>query len=259
MQTAKPAMSDTKATPAPEFERFTEYRGPAVDGYFFDFLGTRTRTSYFSDSHQWLSGKVFPFPTPEACIFFEYHEWIGALRAVLEARNKIVAVELGAGWAPWLVSLWAAARHVGISDCTLVGVEASERECAFARQHLADNAVPENQWTLIRARIGRGWRSRSIASVIKSLGRVDLIHCDIQGAEADAFAAGMAAVDAQVARVVIGTHSRIIEDRLLSLFAKHNWTLEFDTACRYIIVDGEPRLHSDGVQVWKNVQLSRRA
>lgn len=248
-------MADEKPTFAPEFQRFSEYSGQGVDGFFFDFLGTRTRTSYFDESHQWLSSRVFPFPTPEACIFFNYHEWIGALRAVLEAKGRLVAVELGAGWAPWLVSLWAAARQIGINECTLVAVEACKTQCAFARQHFADNAVPGDQWAIVRASIGKRWRDRSIASVIKKLDKVDLIHCDIQGAEADAFERSMSAVNAKVARVIIGTHSHVIEERLFSLFQNWHWALEFEAPCRYQIADGVPRLHSDGVQVWKNARL----
>jgi hypothetical protein len=65
----------------------------------------------------------------------------------------------------------------------------------------------------------------------------------------------MPAVSSQVARVVIGAHSRCIEEKLFSLFGRNKWALEFETACRNVIIDGIPRLHSDGVQVWKNTRL----
>jgi hypothetical protein len=65
----------------------------------------------------------------------------------------------------------------------------------------------------------------------------------------------MPAVSSQAARVAIGTHSRCIEAKLFSLFGRNKWALEFETACRNVIIDGIPRLHSDGVQVWKNTRL----
>ena len=244
-------MSETEMIP-PEFEHFSEYKGPPQEGFFIDFLGARTRISYFDKTHDWLSGRVFPYPTPTACILFEYFEWIGALRSVLEAKYRLTIVELGAGWAPWLVSLRLAGRQRGIYNVHLIAVEAEQQQCRFAQQHLSDNGVAKHEWTILCDNVGIQPNDLSIAKIIKDCSCVDLIHCDIQGAEADAFEASMPDVSSRVRRVVVGTHGRGIEDRLFSIFGGNSWKLEFESPCRNIIVNGAPQLQTDGVQVWRN-------
>ncbi len=61
--------------------------------------------------------------------------------------------------------------------------------------------------------------SISLQTLLADLPVVDILHCDIQGMEAEVFRAGQAVVDARVRRVVIGTHSRKVEAELLDIFA----------------------------------------
>ena len=95
-------------------------------------------------------------------------------------------------------------------------------------------------------------------SLLRDEPRVDLIHCDIQGAEADTMEAAMDALNARVVRIVIGTHGRGIEERLFHLFTGADWRLEDDKAC-LLQPDyrrGDPYiLRADGVQVWRNRRL----
>ncbi len=53
------------------------------------------------------------------------------LSSVLEAKDRLVAFELGAGWGPRLVTAAVAARRRGIRDIQLVGVEGSAEHVAF--------------------------------------------------------------------------------------------------------------------------------
>jgi hypothetical protein len=246
----------------PTFDGFTPCQSQAIDGFFFDFLGTRTRVSYLPENCQWLSGKVFGLPVPGNLILYEYGEWIGVMAAVKEAKGFFVCVELGAGWAPWLVSTVYAVRQRSISDLTLVAVEAEEQNIAKIHTHFTDSGLstrPIIHHAAIGERDARpspahpgGAALISIKTVLKNLPIVDLIHCDIQYAEAGAFAASMPEVTQRVRRVVVGTHSRTIEDQLIDTFRRFTWRLEHEAPCKYAIESGAPCLLADGVQVWSN-------
>jgi len=247
------------------FSGFNPCSAPPEAGYFFDFLGTKTRTEYLPESCAWLSGHVFGFPKPNGTILHEFEEWQGVMAAVKEARRSFVCVELGAGWGPWLMSSYFAARHLGISDILLVGVEADATNIEFMKTHFADNRVDPRQHKIINAAVDErnagaspshpgGAPMISLNTLLSGLPVVDLIHCDIQFAESKAFAAGIDAVTNRVRRVVIGTHSRKIEDELIETFHSRLWRLEHETACKYRIEDGMAYLYADGVQVWRNSQ-----
>jgi hypothetical protein len=60
-----------------------------------------------------------------------------------------------------------------------------------------------------------------------------------------------------VRRVVIGAHSRKIEDELIETFRAWSWVLEYETACKYRIDDEQPCLDTDGVQVWRNTRTPK--
>lgn len=82
-----------------------------------------------------------------------------------------------------------------------------------------------------------------------------LIHCDIQGAEANLFADTIELVSTKVKRIVIGTHSFEIDRRLSCLFSKHGWDLEGINVCE--MMEDKERLvvALDGVQVWRNASF----
>ena len=189
--------------------------------------------------------------------------------AVREAKDSFVCVELGAGWGPWLVSSAFAARQRGISDIFLIGVDADGRNLEFIKTHFADNGLDGVRQKFFHAAIGdRDSKASffkpgsagvmSLKTLLMDLPIVDLIHCDIQFAEAKAFAAGIKEVTNRVHRVVVGTHSRKIEDELIETFRTWSWFLEHETPCKYRIEDGVPHLNTDGVQVWRNTQLRRK-
>jgi FkbM family methyltransferase len=90
------------------------------------------------------------------------------------------------------------------------------------------------------------------AELFAAHARIDLVHIDIQGGEADLLEAAMADFTARVRRVVVGTHGRSIEERLHKAFGDAGWRLEHDDPCRMAIVAGRPLLAQDGAQVWLN-------
>ena len=99
--------------------------------------------------------------------------------------------------------------------------------------------------------------SLSLPSLLRDHAVVDLMHVDIQGAEGEVLSAAAPTIDAKVRRIAIGTHSRGVEEVLLSLFGALGWTLENEAACEMKQFDTPGMLLNarDGVQVWRNPKL----
>ena len=283
--TGKPPALLTDAEVIASFPPRTDRGQP---GFVTDFLGGRTRVGFVNILTHY-DGQVWPPPT-EATYLFPMSEWVGTLRSVLEAdpSRTFVAMELGAGWAPWCVASVYACRRRGLTRVRTTAVEASAGHVAFARQNFADNGVPESAYALLEGAVmpTDGWvefpevehpdadygaavgdvplvgrpqsdkvvrvRAYSIATLLTPEQRVDLMHIDIQGGEAEAVRAARHELKAKVRRMVIGTHSRGIEHQLLADLSADGWELEHDEACGYALNNGKFSLHSDGCQVWRN-------
>ena len=295
-----PTSSATTASVTPDeaaiIDRFQPFfHAPAPAGSWYDFLGVRTRCAFLPDGYDSLSPFAMQGPPGSASgPLHDKEEWLGTLRSLLEARERLVVMELGAGWAPWLVSAAVGAARVGISDVQLVGVEGSAGHVGFMEQHMRDNGIDPGAHRLIHgvagasdgiARFPRLAEPRndygsqahygaasppgspaasdmeevpcySLDTLLVGLDCVDLLHCDIQGMEGAVFAAARRVVNAKVRRVVIGTHSRAVEAELLEIFAGLGWILENETVCKlHQAADGSLHLFSDGCQVWRNQGL----
>lgn len=292
-----PAVTPDEAAVIDRFQPF--FQAPAPAGSWCDFLGVRTRCAFLPDGYDGLSPFAMQGPPGSAGgPLHDKEEWVGTLRSLLEARDQLVVMELGAGWAPWLVGAAVAAARVGISDVRLIGVEGSAGHVGFMDQHMRDNGVNPAAHRLIHgvagpsdgiARFPRLAEPRndygsqadygaaspggsaaapdieevpcySLDTLLAGLDRVDLLHCDIQGMEGAVFAAARAVVNAKVRRVVIGTHSRAVEAELMEIFAGLGWILEDETVCRlHQAGDGSLHLLADGCQVWRNPGLDHPA
>lgn len=266
------------------------WRGAGEKGFLTDFLGVKTRCSYLPNAYASLSGIVDGPPTEANAHFHSLSEWKATLLAVMEAKdNRFVIIELGAGWGPWIVSGASAARKLGIENIVMAGIEGSAEHFAFLRQHLLDNGFKPEDHILMHAVVGAAdgiakfpklrspseeWGASAdfsdafpkgemdevkcvaLGGILSQLPTVDLIHCDIQGAEAEVLAAARDALNERVKRIVIGTHSRSIEVSLLDLFSSAGWRLETDERCELTqLADGKCVLARDGVQVWRNTAL----
>jgi FkbM family methyltransferase len=134
------------------FDEFIANPTP-LSGFVTDFIGSRTRGSSLWDGTEPLWGSVLPKPQPG-----DYHaeaiEWVGVLKSVRAAEGRFVAMELGAGHGPWLVSGAVAARTQGIKDIRLLGVEADPGRFALMQQHLRDNGFDPGDHMLIQAGVG---------------------------------------------------------------------------------------------------------
>lgn len=122
-------------------------------GFVTDFLGGRTRISILYDAVKPLDGQLLGFPIP-GDFHAETVEWIGVMKTALTARHRYVAMEWGAGWAPWLVAGAMAAQHLGISDIKLYGVEADRSHFKAMQQHFSDNGFTPEDHVLLQAAVG---------------------------------------------------------------------------------------------------------
>lgn len=133
---------------------------------------------------------------------------------------------------------------------------------------------PAGRATPWLTRLWRQWRGGEALKTVPVVGlstiladyeQVDLVHMDIQGAERDVAEGAIDALDAQVRRVHIATHSpdtaatggHDVEAPLRRLFTEHGWELEVDVPCQgQTDVCGRPVQVNDGVQVWRNHRLA---
>lgn len=141
------------------FEEFARWRGDIEAPWEVNFLGVRTRRTFWTAEQVPKTapaslGVEPPLPQHDE----EYFEWVDLLEAVLTAEHEFVMVELGAGWGRWLMNGAAAARQKRLK-VKLIGIEAEPTHFQWMRQHLGDNSVPGESVLLYQAAVAStvGW------------------------------------------------------------------------------------------------------
>lgn len=109
-------------------------------------------------------------------------------------------------------------------------------------------------------RVLRNTRLVSLAEAAEEAERIDYLHMDVQGAEADIIEASTELLHDRVRLVNIGTHSKAIEARLRAVFGGLGWMNLYDVSLgeqRTVIFGDktEAVAFGDGVQVWVNPWL----
>jgi FkbM family methyltransferase len=95
----------------------------------------------------------------------------------------------------------------------------------------------------------------TLAELTAHQSRIDLLHIDIQGGEADLIAGSLPSLSEKVAYILIGTHSRAIEGRLFDTLLHAGWRLEIERPALLSIQPAGPIVTVDGVQGWRNLTL----
>ncbi len=262
------------------------------EGYLVNFLGVAVPVRTMAHLRG-RSGELDPVPIP-ANYHADMSEWAAALRPVGLAEGTFTMVELGCGWGCWMNNTGVAAKARGLA-VHLVGVEGDEKHLDLARETLAVNGIGPGEYELMRgvaaasagealfpkqAEGSDAWglepvfnasaadiaaagesgqfellRMIPLAETLVSHARVDLLHMDIQGGEADLVANTIALLTGRVAYLVVGTHSRAIEGRLFETLLAAGWLLEIERPAIFAVVDGKPHTTVDGVQGWRNPRL----
>lgn len=246
------------------FRQFEHYKGPSKPGFVTNFLGCRTRCTLQSALVP-FDGTVEGLPVPVGNTQAETAEWIGTLRAVLDAESRFRLLELGAGYGPWMATTHVAATQKGIRDIRVYGVEADAGHMRFIETNMRDNGIDQADFVPMHAAVGTkdgtaywpvedepenvyGGRPMTDTGGKDYMGNVrqkvvevpvlsidgllqredvwDLVHVDIQGHEGDVCRAGIDEMSRRVRRVVIGTHSRIQDGIVMEAFHQAGWRLE---------------------------------
>lgn len=237
---------------------------PPSPDHLTDFIGGLTHERALWGAVKHLKGTVSGAPIP-ADHHAEAIEWIGLLKCVESCRDRFIAMELGAGWGPWIVSGGVAARNAGISDIRLTGVEADPGRFELMRSHLADNDFDPDLHSLLQAAVGPepgnatwpripdpveagGARPNregneadrayidpsdtieveilSFADLLAAEPQWDLVHIDIQGWETEVCASAKESLNGRVRWLIVGTHSRVLDGSMMDLMWSMGWHLE---------------------------------
>jgi hypothetical protein len=262
-------------------------------GYLTNFLGVVIDPKFFPTILVDRAGQVEGIPIP-ANWHADIAEWATALRAVDLARGTFTMIELGCGWGCWMNNTGVAARRAGL-DVHLIGIEGDEGHVAFAYEAGQANDFHSSEYTVHRGIAaptegtalfprqqcsGVEWGLEpvfsateeqrrlalqsgshtelpmiSLGDIMTSHSRIDLLHIDIQGGEAELVAACLPLIDSKVAYMLIGTHSRQIEGRLFDSLLRAGWLLEMERPAILLMNEGVPQVTVDGVQGWRNPTL----
>lgn len=261
-------------------------------GVIRNFLGTRIEALVYPPVLAGREGTVEPVPDPGNW-HADIAEWAAALYSVARAEGSYRIVELGCGWGCWIANMGVAARKRGL-PVHLVGVEGERRHLENAARTLALNGFAPGDYALHHAvagpRHGKAifpdpegqshWGAEPVfypdAATLAEAGRtpglqvldcmtladladggtIDLLHIDIQGAEADYVEGNAEGLAAHVRRVLIGTHNRVVEGRLVAWFLAAGWRMEMERPAIMPLVQGRPEIRIDGVQLWANPALA---
>ena len=258
-------------------------------GVIRNFLGTRIKPDVYPSVLTAMTGMIEGPPNPGNW-HADIAEWAAALRAVDLAQETFRILELGCGWGCWMTNMGVAARSRGLK-VELIGIEGEQSHLANARDTLQLNGFSEAQFRLVhgvaapkpgvaifprttgaaewggearffpdRKTLAAAQKSKEVqvldCHTIADLSGdrpIDLLHIDIQGAEAAFVEGNMEHISRHVRRVLIGTHSRAIEGQLCKWFLSHGWQMEMERPAIVTISNGMPVVHIDGVQMWANV------
>lgn len=242
-------------------------------------------------------------PIPDDGFHSEGAEYVALVDCVSRASSsEFCAVEIGAGWGPWISLAGVMTRDLGVKEVSLVGIEAHPARFAQMREHLAynhlrpiedsdDTALNNVHCRLINgaAGVAPGWlwfpdtdvtdmgsaasventaqdyrgaslkhiqvRAYSFDEIVRDLTHIDFCHIDIQGLEYDLVAANIVLLSQMVSGLVIGTHSRVIEGKLIELLYASGWYLHREKPCRANWTASVPSITGlttvDGFQYWR--------
>lgn len=244
-------------------------------------------------------------PVPDDGFHAEAIEYIAVTDALqrFQKQSSFCAVEIGAGWGPWITLAGVIARQRGVEQIKLVGVEASDRRFSLMSRHLQTNGlrpaecVSEDMlYDSVFTRLFNGaiwthdgeiWfpeadvvdmgaaasesdqpadyrgaklNNKAIAckkldTLLHDMGCIDFMHIDIQGSELELIHDQIDWLSTNVKTLMIASHSRPIEGRLIELLFSKDWQLHREKPCRvdwYKNVSMVGKTMVDGSQYWLN-------
>lgn len=266
-----------------------------TEGYLTNYLGVKIDPLFFPTILDGRDNTVEPMPQPNNW-HADIAEFAAALRAVDISGSTFTVLELGCGWGCWLNNTGAAARRAG-KKVKLLGIEGDAGHVEFANQSMKTNGYLSSEYSIThgiaaatkgralfpkQSTAGVQWGLEpvfgasdtqiakalsedthdnlemiALSDVIAENGKLDLLHIDIQGGEADLVRDSIETCNSSVRYIVIGTHSRFIEGTLEKLMFNNDWVLEVDRPAISSLENGVQTLRVDGVQGWRNRRIKK--
>jgi FkbM family methyltransferase len=279
------------------FHRHARPTAP-TPGKITDFLGVVTDNALHPWATHLFGKSTTTIPIPDDGLRAEAIEYFAVLQCIESSPGpSFTMVKLGASYAPWLTAAAVVALRSGRKNLTLTAVEASRLHFDLIAPHLAANGIGASDHSLklfhgaiAKERgimrfpvaenagdnggqvVAEGQSSTfvrpmaayeevtafTLADVLPEK-TVDLLHVDIQGAEADVLISNPDLLDNRVRTLFVGTHSRLIEGRLLEFFHAQGWQLVRERPAKFAYRSDEPNVVGwttrDGGQYWVNPRI----
>lgn len=99
-------------------------------------------------------------------------------------------------------------------------------------------------------------RAKTLETLCPDVDRIDLLHIDVQGGEADVIRSALEFLNSRVAYIVVGTHGRDLEGAIVATLQAENWVLEIEEPCTLPLPLQSNILYADGLQGWRNSRLT---
>jgi FkbM family methyltransferase len=284
------------------FSSISAWHGLAPAGFDVNFVGQTTNVHFnkgWDDAERLSDRQAWP-PCPSQDS--ETAEWECLLASLRAAGDQFVMIEAGAGYGRWSVGAACAARMLRAGlPMFFIGIEAEPRHFEWMVQHFRDNGLDPANHRLVQGAVAAtdgearfvvgddpsawygqamvhasghaesAWPSNmlvtvktfSLETLLGDVDIVDLLDCDIQGAEAEVIPAAMNLLNGRVKRAHIATHfsdsnnSTVIDAPLYELFAANGWRCEAHHPPNTTETIGGIDVHfDDGVQYWVNPRLT---
>jgi len=262
--------------------------------FLTNFVGLKIAPEYMPESIRNRIGTVECPPIP-ANWHADISEFGAVLRAVdLSSTPYFIMGELGCGWGCWMGISGLLAKKKGL-DITLYGIEGDKRHISWANENMVNNGFSQKEYHIVEGiasatsgkalfpiidkgimnyglkpifnaseqEVRKALESKShsllpmvtLGRLFRDESRVDLLHIDIQGGEVDLISGSMDYLSKHVSYLVIGTHSRSIEGKLIDILLKNGWIFEIERPAIFHMKQNELVTSVDGVQGWRNPDL----
>jgi FkbM family methyltransferase len=262
--------------------------------FFTNFVGLKIAPEYMPECVRNRVGTVECPPIP-ANWHTDIAELGAVLRAVdLTSDNRFIMGEMGCGWGCWMGISGLVAKKRGL-DVKLYGIEGDKKHISWAKENMINNGFSEKEYAIVEGiasatsgkalfpladketihyglepifnasdlEIQKALKNKSheilpmvpLEKIFSGESRVDLLHVDIQGGEVDLISGSMDYLSKHVSYLVIGTHSRSIEGKLIDILLKNGWILEIERPAIFHMKQSELVTAVDGVQGWRNPEL----
>jgi hypothetical protein len=266
----------------------------ASPAHAVNFLGLKINPDFMPECIRQAPGSVEIPPIP-ANWHADISEFGAVFRAVdLASENGFIMGEMGCGWGCWMGISGLVAKNRGLV-VKLYGIEGDKKHISWAKENMAANGFAEKEYTVVEGiaspktgkalfpladkgaihyglepifnasdlEIQKALKNKSheilpmvpLEKIFSGESRVDLLHVDIQGGEVDLISGSMDYLSKHVSYLVIGTHSRSIEGKLIDILLKNGWILEIERPAIFHMKQSELVTAVDGVQGWRNPEL----